>query len=283
LLLVLAGLLIVHFLNLYLQWSVIRRDLVQKPSFHSPEYTFLHFSQFHRREIEAARLLPNAAPAGRIFVYFDLLHPAVFMVWNNGGAGDFIDLGPVLVAVPSGASRVSLFPGSVFLIRQGERAIARNFGGSILGGVWARYLNEKHSGQGRGDRGLPGSFIVKPLPGSLSLKIPYLVYFYLPLALIVILIVYSGSAMAAAFFYYIGMSFFFDVQKLFVTVPLAWLFNQLGIEPPDPWVRMLAVAIALFFLVASVYGLWRWKGQENPSSGKWVVCFFILLPFFLFF
>ncbi len=130
---------------------------------------------------------------------------------------------------------------------------------------------------------MPGSFVVKPAPGSPSLKVPYLVYFYLPLAVIVILIATSGAAMAAAFFYYAGMFFLFDFQKLFVTVPLAWLFNALGVELSDPWVKVLAAALALFFLAAAVYGLWRWKNREMPAGSKWIVWFFILLPLFLFF
>ncbi|HSQ34359.1 MAG TPA: hypothetical protein VLQ89_00055 [Candidatus Binatia bacterium] len=271
----------VHFLNLYFQWSVIRSDLAQKPAFQSPEYTFIGFSPFHKEEIEAARRLPNAAPTGRIFAYFDLLHPAVFMVWNNGGAGDFFDLGPVLAAFPAGASQAALSPGSVFRLRQGQQTMARNFGGSIVGSVWARHVNAKNASRGNGR--LSGSFIVKPASAAPSIKLPHLVYFYLPLAVIVILILYMGTAMAAAFFYYAGMFFFFDFQNFFVTVPLAWLLDALGVDLPDPWGKVLAAALALSFLAAAVFGLWRWKDREMPPNGKWLVWFFILLPFFLFF
>ncbi len=281
--LVLAGLFAVHFLNLYLQWALIRRELTQKPMFQSPEYTFLDFSMLHRREIEAARRLPNAAPAGRVFAYFDLLHPAVFMVWNNGSKGDFFDLGPVLAAFPTGASRVTFFPGSVFQIRHKKETVARNFGGSILGGGWARFLNARNAARNKGGGRLSGSFIEKPAQGSLSIRIPYLAYFYIPLALIVVLILFSATAMTAAFFYYAVMFFLFDFQKLFVTVPLAWLFNALGVELPDLWVNVLAVTMVLLFLAASVFGFWRWKDREMPPNSKWIVCFFILLPFFLFF
>lgn len=278
-----AGLCASHLLNLYFQWALIRRDLAQKPVFQSPEYTFLDFAPFHRREIEAARRLPNAAPAGRIFSYFDLIHPAVFMVWNNGSDGDFFDLGPVLAAFPTGASRVTFSPGSVFLMRHEKEMVARNFGGSILGSGWARFLNAKNVALKKGGGRLSGSFIEKPAHGSLSIRIPYLAYFYIPLAVIIVMIIISGAAMAAAFFYYAVMFFLFDFQKLFVTVPLAWLFNALGIDLPDLWVNVLAVTVALLFLAASVFGLWRWKERDMPSNSKWIVCFFILLPFFLFF
>ncbi len=281
--LLIAALLAAHFLNLFMNWTLIRRELVQKPAYHSPEYTFLGFAPFNREKIAAAQRLPNASPSGRVFASFDPFHQAVFMVWNNGGEGDFFDLGPVLAAVPAGASRVTFFPGSVFLLRHGERTVARNFGGSIFASVWVGWLNKNNANGKNGNRGLPGSFVVKPEQGSTSLRVPYLVYFYLPLVLIAILMATYGTAMAAAFFYYAGMFFLFDFQKLFVTVPLARLFVALGVEPADPWTRALAVALALLFLAAAVYGLWRWKNSEMPGSGKWIVWFFILLPFFLFF
>lgn len=282
-LLLLGSLLVAHFLNVYLQWTVISRDLAGKPSFDSPEYTLLGFSPLHHEEIAAARRLPNAAPTGRVFAFFDFFHPAVFMIWNNGGEGDFFDLGPVMVALPVGASCISFSPGSIFLLRHGQKTVARNFGGSIFGAFWVRSLNAKNGGSAPGSGRLPGSFIVKPAAGSASLRIPYLVYFYLPLALIVILIATMGPGLAAAFFYHAGMFFLFDFEKLLAGIPLDWLFGALGLELADPWIKVLAVGLALLFLAAAVYGLLRWKGSELPPTSRWIVLFFILLPFFLFF
>ena len=281
--LLLAALLVAHFLNLFMNWTVIRRELVQKPTYHSPEYTFLGFAPLNREKIAATQRLPNAAPSGRVFASFDPFHQAVFTVWNNGGEGDFFDLGPVLVAVPAGASRITFFPGSVFMLRHGEGELARNYGGSIFGSVWAGWLSHNSTKGKNGNVGMPGSFVAKQEQGSTSLRVPYLVYFYLPLVLIVILMATHGTAMAAAFFYYAGMFFLFDFQKLFVTVPLSRLFAVLGVEPADSWTRVLAVTLALVFLGAAVHGLWRWKNSEMPGSGKWFVWFFILLPLFLFF
>lgn len=282
--LLIASLISAHFLNLILQWTVIRNELAQKPSYHTPEYSFLGFSLLNGEKIAAAQRLPNASPAGRVFAFFDPIHPAVFMVWNNGKDGDFFDLGPVVAALPAGASRVSLFPGTVFLLRQGKKAVARDFGGSILGRAWARFLNGKMMTGKAGEGQFSGSFVTKQPEASPHLKFPYLIYFYLPLALIIIAIATSEAAMATAFFYYIGMFFLFDFEKLFVTVPLAWFFNILNIiDLPDPFIKALSMAMALLFLAAAVYGLWRWKSREMSSRGKWIVWFFILLPFFLFF
>lgn len=280
--LLLVLLLLCHFFNLFLQWTVIRQELAHGPSFRSPEYTFLGFSPLNKKGIAAVRLLPNAAPGGRVFGFFDPIHPAVFLVWNNGPEEDFFDLGPVIVAVPAGASRVTFFPGSVFLLQQGERRTARYYGDAIGGRAWYDFLSRKIAGsEKRGNRS-PGSFVVKEQEQSRFLKIPYLIYFFLPLLLIVILVATSGAGMAAAFFYYAGMFFLFDFKKLFVAVPLAWIFNAMGVELSDLWIKALAAALALLFLAAGVYGLMSWKNREMPPSGKWIVLFFILLPLALF-
>jgi hypothetical protein len=281
--LLLAALLAVHFLNLFMHWTLIRGELAEMPSYRTPEYTFLGFAPLNGEKIAAAQRLPNASPSGRVFAFFDWFHPAVFLVWNNGRGEEFFDLGPLLAAMPAGASRVSLWPAGIFLLGQGDKAVAKNYGGSILGGIWARSLRKNNGAKNGGNGDTPGSFVVKPMQGASSLKVAYLAYFYLPLALIVILIAMSGAAMAAAFFYYAGMFFLFDFQKLFVTVPLAWLFSALGVELADPWVKVLAAVLALLFLASAVYGLWHWKNREMPAVSKWIVWFFILLPLFLFF
>jgi hypothetical protein len=283
LLLFLAALLLVHFLNIFLQWTVIRQELAHGPVFHSPEYTFLGFSLFNQEKIAAVKLLPNAAANGRIFAFFDLSHPVVFLVWNNSRGEDFFDMGPVIVAVPAGASGISIFPSQVFSLQHGQRAVVKNFGGSILGRAWTRILSQRISKVDGENDGTFGSFVFKQAEKSRYLKIPYLLYFYLPLVLILLLIGSSGPAMAAAFFYNVEMFFLFDFQKLFVTVPLAWLFRALKIDLPDSWATILAVFFAVLFLAFSIFGLWRWKNADIPRRHKWAVLFFILLPFSLFF
>lgn len=269
----LAALLAAHFLNLQLQWTLIRNELAAKPSFRSPEYTFVGFAPLHGREIAAIPRLPNAAPAGRVFACFDFFHPAVFRVWNNAGAEEFFDLGPVLVSLPAGASRVSFLPGSVLRIEQGGRATLRNFGGSIVGSWLAR----------RGGGGPAGSFIVKAAERSPSLRIPYRIYFFLPLALVAAAAAASGAWVLAALFYYSGMFFFFDFERLFAVVPLGWLFRVLGSELGAPWLRPLAAAAAALLTLAALYGLLRWRRTQAPPCAPWVALFFILLPPFLFF
>ncbi|HEX7502937.1 MAG TPA: hypothetical protein VF451_05920 [Acidobacteriota bacterium] len=281
--LLLVLLLLIHFFNLFLQWTVIRQELAHGPAFRSPEYTFLGFSLFNQKKIAAVRLLPNAAPAGRVFGFFDLVHPADFLIWNNGPGEDFFDLGPVIIAVPAGASRVTFFPGSVFLLQQGGRKTARYFGDAIVGRAWYGFLSRKIANGEKKVTGAAGSFVVKERQQSLYLKTPYLIYFFLPLLLILIAIGSSGAVMASAFLYYIEMFFLFDYQELFAAIPLGWAFRVLNIEISDFRLKLVSALLALFFLACAVYGLWHWKRREISSWQMRIVLLFLLLPWFLFF
>jgi hypothetical protein len=281
--LLLVFLLLIHFLNLFLQWTMIRQELAHRPVFRSPEYTFLGFSLFNQKEIATVRLLPNAAPAGRVFGFFDPIHPAVFLVWNNGPEEDFFDLGPAIIAVPTGSSNVTFFPGSFFLLQQGEKKTVRYFGDAIIGRAWYGFLSKKIVGAEKKGALSPGSFVVKAPEQSSYLKIPYLIYFLLPLLLIIAAIGSSGAVMATAFFYHVEMFFLFDYQKLFAAIPLGWVFKALNIEISDFRLKLVSVLLALFFLACAVFGLWHWKKREISIWQKRIVLFFVLLPWFLFF
>jgi hypothetical protein len=281
--LLLVFLLLIHFFNLFLQWTVIRQELAHGPAFRSPEYTFLGFSPFQQKKIAALRLLPNAAPSGRVYGFFDLIHPAVFRVWNNGPGEDFFDLGPVLVAVPAGATTVTFFPGSAFLLQQGERKTLRYFGDAIVGRAWEGFLSKKIAANDKKGNLSPGSFVVKERGKSPYLRIPYMIYFFLPLLLILAAIGSSGTVMASAFLYHVEMFFLFDYQELFAAIPLGWAFRALNIEISDFRLKLAAVLLALFFLAGSVFGLWHWKKREISIWQKRIVLFFVLLPWPLFY
>lgn len=282
-LLLIIFLLLIHFLNLFLQWTVIRQELALEPAFRAPEYTFIGFSLLNQDEIAAVPLLRNAAPAGRIFGFFDLLHPAVFMVWNNSRAENFVDLGPVVVAVPPGSSRVSFFPGSVFLLQQGEKAAVKYYGAAIVGRAWYDFLQNKiRDGKGSGTQ-TPGSFVVKTLATSRVLKIPYLIYFYLPLLLICAAIIHSGPVMFAAFFYYVEMFFLFDYENLFVAVPFGWVFKFANLEISEAPSQFFAAALAIVFLACAIFGFWHWRKRDISLWQKKIILVFVLLPAVLFF
>ena len=107
-LLLVALLLTIYFLNLFLHWTVIRLELAHGPVYKSPAYSFLGFSLFNQKEIAAIRYFENSSQPTRVFSYFDFWHPAIFAVWNKNEMV-FIDLGLIVLAVPTGFSRISFW------------------------------------------------------------------------------------------------------------------------------------------------------------------------------
>lgn len=282
-LLLVGFLLAVYFLNLFMQWTVIRLEIVHGPVFRSPEYSFLGFSLFNKKEIAAIRYFEYSSKPARVFGFFDFCHPAVFVVWNKNDLA-FIDFGPILVAVPDGFSRISFSPGSVFLLEHENNGTLKYFGASRAGSLWHRFLAGKfNASKAFSGKPLAASFVVKELEKSRYLKIPYLLYFYLPLLMIILLAIRYGLVGLTAFFYYAEMFFLFDFRKLFVSVPFDWVLKLFNWEiGPGPVEATATVMVAIFILCA-VFGLWHWKKSNMPSWGKRVVLFFILLPFVLFF
>ncbi len=275
--------LLIHFLNLFLQWTVVRKELAEGPAFQTPEYTFIGFSPFNQNKIAAVRLLRNSAPDGRIFAFFNCLHPAIFLIWNNKQKEDFVDLGPVVVAVPPGASRVSFFPGSVFLLRQGRKTAVKYFGDAIVGQAWLGLLDKKFRERGGNAAPLSGSFVAKAPETSRYLKIPYLLYFFLPLLLIAVAIIRFGPVMLAGCIYYVEMFFLFDYQNLFVNVPFGWLFKIVNFENSEASTRFFAAALAIIFLSGTILGFWHWQKRQASPWQKRILLFFMLLPLALYF
>ncbi|MCX6557370.1 MAG: hypothetical protein NTW95_08090 [Candidatus Aminicenantes bacterium] len=278
-----AFLLVIHFFNLFLQWTVIRLELAQGPVFMSPEYTMLGFSLFKRDEIAAVGYFRNSSQPTRVFGFFDFFHPAIFAVWNRDEQA-FVDLGPVVVALPAGFSRITFFPAALFFLEHEKSVALKNFNASPGGSLWRGVLAKKLVASGPVARKpLPVSFVVKELEKSRYLKIPYLIYFYLPLLVIILSAIAYGRVVFTALFYYAEIFFLFNFRMIFVSVPFDWLFKLLKWEPGVGVVELAGAAMAVLFVLGAAFGLWHLKKDSQSLPGKRIILFFILLPFFLFF
>jgi hypothetical protein len=276
-------LLALHFLNLFLQWTVIRLELASGPVFNSPQYSFLGFSIFNQKEITAIRYFEKSSQSTRIFGFFDFFHPVIFAVWNRKEMA-FIDLGPIVMAVPIGFSRISFFPSSVFLIEHKNKIALKYWSTSPGGLFWHGFLTKKITASRMAAGELPAvSFVVKELEKSRYLKIPYLLYFFLPLLLICAVVIRTGPGMLAAFLYYVEMFFLFDCQNLFVKIPFGWIFKLINFEISAATTQFFAAALAIVFGACAMLGFWHWKKREISVWEKSFLLFFMLLPFVLFF
>lgn len=280
-LLLVVFLLIIHLLNLFLNWTAIRLELANGPVFQSPDYSFFGFSLFNQKQIATIPYFENSSRPTRVFGFFDLVHPANFSIWNKNDMA-FIDLGPVIVTVPAGFSRVSFLPGSVFILRQGKKTTIKYFGDAIIGRTWEDFLKKSVLNGKSAETGSTGSFVVKSLEASRYLKIPYLVYFFLPLLLIGAAVILYGPGMLSACLYYVEMFFLFDYQNLFVKVPFGWILKWLNIDISEASTKLLAAAWAIFFVACVILGFWHWKKQHIANWQKKLLLLFVLAPLVLF-
>lgn len=275
-------LLLVYFMNVFLHWTVIRLELANGPVFKSPDYSFFGFSLFNQKEIATIPYFENSSRPTRIFGFFDFIHPAIFAIWNKNDLA-FIDLGPVIVTVPLGFSRVSFLPGSVFLLERGEKATVKYYGDAFIGRTWRGFLAKRILGRTNDETQTSGSFVVKSLEDSRYLKIPFLIYFFLPLLVIAAAVLLYGPVMLSACVYYVGMFFLFDYQNLFVKVPFGWILKLMNIEISEASTKLFAASLAIFFVVCVLLGFWHWKKHSISNWQKKFLLFFVLLPLVLFF
>ena len=280
---VLVVLLAVHFLNVFLHWTVIRLELAQAPVFNSPEYSFFGFSLFNQEKISSVRYFEKSSQPARVFAYFDIFHPAVFDVWNRKNDMAFVDFGPVILSLPPGFSRVALYPGPGFFVEHENRIALKSYAASYGGSSWYRFLSAKFLASRKKPKELRNvSFVVKELETSQYLKIPYLLYFFLPLLIVVLLAMRHGAAYLTALIYYVEMFFLFDFRSMFVSVPFHWFLKLVHWEIGAAQVELVAMVLVTVFVLASAVGLWNWKKNTLAGLDKGIILFFVLLPFFLF-
>ncbi len=267
-LLILFSLLIVRFLNLYLHWTAIRLELQSRPVSLGVNYRFLGFSSDNRAQLSLASLVQSGSL--RVSAYYNLWQPALFFV-HNGGASAFVDCGRVLVRVGPGFSRIGLgLDDRITLEQRGEHR-HRYFGQAPLSPLLRLLAADQP----------PPSYLLRSPANSDYLRLPYLVYFFLPLVLILLLSVQYGGAIFPAFFYYAGFHLLFDFPTALARVPLAPLFNLLNWEPPLWLWYTLAGLIVLLFLILGILGIpARRKAEYNPLRDR-MILFFLLLPLFL--
>jgi hypothetical protein len=167
------------------------------------------------------------------------------------------------------------------------------YGSSIFSPIYWK-IASRLSSQGVGENAdtsaqQPISFIINRVEDADYLKIPYYVYFYFPLLLILILTAFYGKPFCITFFYYLGLFLLFDFRKVLFTIPFSWLINLLGLNISPTLAAVIAVGLAFLFILGGlsgvVYVINKRKEQMGNIQltiwGKGLIVFFILLPLFL--
>ncbi|UCH93672.1 MAG: hypothetical protein JSV88_25855 [Candidatus Aminicenantes bacterium] len=266
-------LVVFRFINLTAWWFVTHLELTDKAPDKQVKYSFLHLSNYEKAKKRCLDLSQRQYPVTNVTVvsYFNFLQPAVFLV-HTKAKFSAVDLGRVVVPLDPGLFTFRMYLSDV-MEKQWDHHIQRGYlGTSIL-------LSIARKKKPTADKNI--SFIMKSMEKSTYLKIPYLVYFYLPLVLIFILASFYTPAVFTSFFYYPVLFLLFDFKNLLFTVPFNWLTQLLKIKDTSSIEGVAAVVVVVLFTLLGFIGLVNWKKRRDIFKEKLMVLFFILLPIFL--
>ena len=268
-------LMIFRFLNLFMWWVVNKSELIHKPADKHVNYAFLGFSNYksaNQKRLQLAQKQPAGTTAPTTVVsYFNLLHPGIFLIQNNERLSP-VDLGKVIVTAEPGFSTFKLYLSDIIEKKENHNIYSTRFKTSIL----SKVLFSKDQTSRR-----EISFLLKSPEKSKYLKIPYLVYFYIPLLMIIILSYSYTGAVLTSFFYYPILFLLFDFRDLFFTVPFQWLTQSLSIKVPGSLEDAAAVFVVFMFTLLGIIGLSKWKKRRDIFNERLMVLFFLFLPLFL--
>jgi hypothetical protein len=265
-------LVVFRFINLTTWWFVTHLELTRKFTGRDVKYTSLHFSNYNNAQ-EKNRELSQKHPTATVTVvsYFNLLHPAVFVIQNKAKFSA-VDLGRMTVTVGPGRFIFKIYLADVIEKQWNHNTQRTRFGTSIL-----PFFSTKKASQA----GQDVSFILKPLKKSKYLDIPYLMYFYLPLALILFFSFFYTRAVFTSFFYYTGLFLFFDFKDILFAVPFNWLTQLFNIKDTTSFEGVAAGVLVSLFTILGFVGIFKWKEMRDIFKEKLIVLLFILLPIFL--
>ncbi|NIM18454.1 MAG: hypothetical protein GTO45_41270 [Candidatus Aminicenantes bacterium] len=283
----LIGLLVIllvvfRFVNLTLWWFMGKlelKNLVYQPAkmlmlTKNIHYTFLDFSNYKKAEKKCREFAQKRPGDNTIHVaaYFNLLHPGIFLIQNNNG-NSFVDLGRIIVTTAPGFSTFTLYLSDFIEKRYNHKVARKHLGTSLL---LSTLLPHKQQ-----DPGNRITFILKPSEKLKYLDIPYLLYFYLPLVLILIFSHMYSRAVFLSFFYYSFLFLLFDFRAVLFTVPFNWVMESFDLVPSGLVETWGAIVVALLFTLLGIIGIFSWKKQQNIFKERLIVLFFLLLPLFL--
>lgn len=227
--------------------------------------------------IERIKGSPPVKPTGKkvfVTVFFTPMYPAVFVIRNNfPRLLTPVDLGNIIVMVKPGISTYTFtLPGMLIKEQDGnlsEMPLERNL------------IREVFDNKNENTKSNSISYAEKPPETQKYLHIPFLVYFFLPLVLLLLMKHFLSPAVLVGFFYYVGLFILFDFREVFCNIPFQWFIKNLDLKMTDSISAFAAGFIGVLFVLLGVAGILNWKKMENGFKEKLVIIVFVFLPVFL--
>jgi hypothetical protein len=276
--LVLVLLLVLRFLNLSLWWFVNKWELTHNTATKAVLYSFLNLASYDAAEKELRKIAQPVPgkPGIAVVAYFNFLHPVVFLVQNNKPGGlSPVDLGRLVLPVEPGRTALTVSLSEVVEKKspRSKRTQSRHFGSSLLAKLFISPPSPAAIQQ--------VSYILKSPEKSSYLKIPYFVYFFVPMVLVLVLAGFYTRAVWAAYFYFPLMFLLFDFRELFFRVPFHFFIRWFKSDFFNSLELVIAIFLVILFTAAGVIGLMNWKERRDKFAETLIVFLFLLLPIFL--
>lgn len=271
-------LIVIRFLNFSFIWQMTKLELKSNPLVEPKNYFFIGLSSYEQARQRLLEYSDTRTRSLAVVSYYTFLNPAVFLI-SNSGPNTFVELGRLAVLVESGLTWVKLLPQDVIEIQRGDTLQIKFFGKAILSFLLdssgtAHSLDSKTQVMS----GKSISYVDNLLESTRFLKIRFMVYFYLPLFLILWLAILYGKGFYLGFLYYFGLFLFFDFKKTLFVIPFFWLFEVLGIEISGWFSLLMGIGITLIFLILTAVGVLHWKNFKKSFWSLLWLLVFILLP-----
>lgn len=270
-----------RFLNHMLWWNVSKLELKSSKTAGIEDFTFLGLSTYNKAQKKLVLISQTTIKDKSIVSYYDIIHPNVFIV-NNRGAGRFVNLGLMNVYAEPGITTLFFHPSEIIEPRRENVPVkAFYFGISLFPQLFKTLAKQISAGEN--ERVM--SFILNPIEDSKYLKIPYMVYFFLPL-LVIIMLGAGHRKFFISFFYYPGLLLLFDFKRIFFIAPFSWLTDLLGIDVSRTAAAIISAIIVTLFIVGGFWGILSKHKKESLDHtgcyltvwGKGLIIFFFLLP-----
>ena len=270
-----------RFLNQILWWNVSKLEIKSYKTAGIEDFSFLGFSSFKKAQKKISQISQASIKDKIVVSYFDMIHQNVFIV-NNRGTRRFMNLGLMNFYAEAGTTTVFFHPTEIIEIRRENVPGKAFFSGISLFSQLFKTMAKKISDEKNESR---MSFILNPIENSKYLKIPYMVYFFLPL-LIIIMLGTGHRKFFISFFYYIGIFLLFDFKRIFFIAPFSWLTDIVGIDVSRTAAVIISAIILTLFIVGGFWGIFskhKKKSMEHVDYyfsiwNKGIIVFFLLLP-----
>lgn len=200
-----------------------------------------------------------------IVSYYDIFHPLVYLIYNKGDDVYLSDQHFTIDSIHKGLSKITFYKEEYRWVTYNNK---KDFRMILILGNSCMYLS------GMSIVHVDGSTEFSDLVLSL--------YFYIPYLAIFLLLFFLDSSIFLALFCYIEMFLFFGPPGYFIEKSNSFFYSLFKIESLGLYIGYLQVLVLIILFVYGIYySIKNKKIFKTKKIEKYVIIFFIMLPFLL--